>query len=130
MLAVLASFTPHDGVSAELVKISSNTSADAFASQLIEESGIVARPPLNSITGRTLGGLQAKGRSGGDGRTITVYFTRNGGSRQVCIVRDGPFKVAPSGWIAARYEAFEWCHAAFGLKAPPAPLPVVLDARR
>ncbi len=115
-LAAGLGFTSDVGVSAQVAKVPLNTSAKAFATRLIEESGIGGSERDHRASGVVPSGLNSITLRAGDGRSIYVYFRGKTGRKGVVCVLRKETKVFNKAVSDAKVAAFKWCQTSLGLK--------------
>lgn len=115
-LVAALGFTSDVGVSAHVTKVPSNTSAKAFATRLIEHSGMATSERDHRFSGVVPSGLNSIALRADDGRSIYVYFRGKTGRKGVVCVLRKDSKVFNEAVSNAKAAAFNWCQAFMGLK--------------
>lgn len=111
-----------DGIDAQVIDLPKEMKAESFAEQVVEAEHLKAwdgGPIRQNERPEPLG---YKSLSEGSGRSIVVYYSREGnGPSVVCRLRTK----GATGLSPARYRALRWCAGQLGLGLPVSPPPPV-----
>jgi len=111
-----------EGIDAQMIDLPKGINAESFAEQVVRAEHLKAWDDGPIRRNERLEPLGYKALSDGRGRSIVVYYSREGnGPSLVCRLRTR----GATGLSAARYRALRWCAGQLGLELPTSPPPPV-----
>lgn len=115
-----------EGIDAQAINLPKGVNAESFAEQVVQAEHLKAWDDGPIRQNDSPGPLGSKSLSEGNGRSIVVYYSREGnGPSVVCRLRTKGAR----GMSAARYRALRWCAGQVGVGLPTSPPPPVGSIR-
>jgi hypothetical protein len=111
-----------EGIDAQVVNLPKGMNAETFAEQVVQAEHLKAWDDGPIRQNERPGPLGYRSLDEGSGKSIVVYYSREGsGPNVVCRLRTK----GNTGMSAARYRALRWCAKQVGVQLPTSPpLPV------
>lgn len=111
-----------EGIDAQVIDLPKGMDAESFAEQVVRAEHLRAWDDGPIQRNERPEPLGYRALSEGSGRSIVVYYSREGnGPSVVCRLRTK----GATGLSAARYRALRWCAGQLGLALPTSPPPPV-----